>query len=290
MGPVFKAPADNLATVLGTLDTVAAAGAKLVVFPELTLSGTGFASKGEALPYAETIPGPSVAALAARAQALGVYAAVGLIEKTAAWCGQAHCRHGRCEHVKLFNTYVLVGPEGILGKYRKAHLCETDSRFVDPGDLPFPTFETAALGKVGLMLGDDVLFPEVARVQLLQGATIVAMGANLDGTLWTEQARTRGGENKVHIVAANHVGTANGVPYGGLSIIAGSTRTVAAQASATNAEILYSTLDVSTMAEKLGRGSVDQNTGKVRYTHYLLDRRPDLYESLTFDHHGWRDR
>jgi 5-aminopentanamidase len=289
MSPTFKANADNLVALLGALDTAAAAGAKLAVFPELALSGNGFTSKEEALPYAEALPGPSVDAVTARAQALGIYAAFGILEKAPKSCGHGHCRHRSCDHQQLFDTYVLVGPEGLVGKYRKAHLNEANSRFLEPGDLPFPTFDLA-IGKVGLMLGDDVFFPEVARVQFLQGATVVAMGANLSGTLWTEQARTRGGENKVYIVAANHVGNAGGVPYGGLSIVAGSTRTVAVQASAGNAEIVYATLDVSTMSEKLGRGSVDQSTGKVRYTHYLLDRRPDLYDSLTRRGHDACDR
>ena len=285
MSPTIKAVAENLAEMLTSLDTAGAAGAKLVVLPELALSGNGFVSKEEALPYAEDISGPSVSAMAERAQVLGIYAAFGMLEKESVPCGGHGHHRGRDRCHRLFDTQVLVGPEGLVGKYRKAHLSAADERFLDAGNLPIAAFETA-IGKVGLMVGDDVFYPEVARVLFLQEAAMVAMGANLTDSLWVEQARTRGGESKVYVIAANTVATGEGTSGGGLSLITGSTRTVMTQAGAEGVAIIYGSLNIETMLNKVGRGSVDQNTGKVRSTHYQLDRRPDLYESLT--RHGCR--
>src|SRR5262245_54635341 len=70
----------NLAAVVNQLRGAAREGARLAIFPECVLPGYCFASLAEALPHAETIPGPSTEALARACRELDVYAVVGLLE------------------------------------------------------------------------------------------------------------------------------------------------------------------------------------------------------------------
>src|SRR5437899_3179742 len=95
----------NLEKIRIRLAEAAGQGARLIVFPECAVPGYCFESKAEAWPYAEPIPGPSTQALATDCRELGVWSVVGLLE-----AGEA----GR-----LFNACVLIGPEGIVAKYRK---------------------------------------------------------------------------------------------------------------------------------------------------------------------------
>ena len=109
----------NLGVCLGRLEEAAAAGAALLVLPECSIPGYVFESAEEALPLAEEIPGPSTEALAAACARLGMHVVCGLLEPDGA---------------DLFNAAVLVGPDGLIGSYRKTHLPFLGvDRFIVPG-------------------------------------------------------------------------------------------------------------------------------------------------------------
>lgn len=72
----------------------------------------------------------------------------------------------------IYNTLVLVGPEGYVGKYRKVHLPLTERIMMYPGTGDYPVFETR-FGKVGMMICFDKAYPEVARILALKGADIL---------------------------------------------------------------------------------------------------------------------
>src|SRR5437867_13232595 len=97
----------NLDACLARLDEAVAAGAELLVLPECAIPGYMFESAEEAMPHAEEIPGPSTAALEDACRRLGSYVCCGLIER---------------EGDHLHNAAVLVGPDGLVGSYRKTHL------------------------------------------------------------------------------------------------------------------------------------------------------------------------
>jgi predicted amidohydrolase len=80
---------------------------------------------------------------------------------------------------QLFNSAVLVTPEGVAGDYRKLHLSTEDRPWATPGDRGLPTFDIPA-GRVGMLIGYDALFPEAARVLALAGADIIACPSLLD--------------------------------------------------------------------------------------------------------------
>jgi predicted amidohydrolase len=160
-------------------------GASLVVFPELCLTGLMKATS-------ETVPGPSTEALATEAKEYGVYIVAGLLEKY---------------KEKFYNTAVLIGPSGIIGKYRKIHpwYPSEDIIPVEPGDLGYPVF-TTSIGKIGMMICYDAWFPEPARVLAIKGAEIIAIPTHTGlYSMFDYILRTRALENHVWIVASNAV-------------------------------------------------------------------------------------
>ena len=104
-----------------------ASGADLLVFPELCNSGYNFSSRAEALAAAEAAgDGPFVRHLESLSRTHRMFLAAGLCER---------------EGETLYNSAVLVGPEGRIGLYRKLHLFLNEKDIFQPGDLGLPVFE-----------------------------------------------------------------------------------------------------------------------------------------------------
>jgi predicted amidohydrolase len=79
---------------------------------------------------------------------------------------------------RCYNTVVLLGPEGLIGKHRKAHLPGVGvDRFLCAGDLPFAVYDTE-VGKIGMAICWESCFPEHIRSLALQGAEIIALPTN----------------------------------------------------------------------------------------------------------------
>src|SRR5262245_60822296 len=155
----------NLDRMRARLREAAGRGARLVVFPECALTGYGFESKEEALPFAEPLAGPASQALAADCRELGVWAVFGLLER-----GE--------QAGDLFNSCALIGPEGLAGGYRKVHLPFLGvDRFTTPGDRPFAVHDLGGL-RVGILICYDGSFPEAARVLTLLGADLIVLPTN----------------------------------------------------------------------------------------------------------------
>jgi predicted amidohydrolase len=140
-------------------ETALLAEIDLVVFPELSVTGS-VADRETAERLAESIPGPSSERLREIAASADAYLVAGLIERDTG-SGQ------------LFNSAVLIGPDGVVGTYRKLHLAAEDRDWATPGNLGLPTFDIPC-GRIGMLLGYDALFPEAARSLALDGADIIA--------------------------------------------------------------------------------------------------------------------
>jgi predicted amidohydrolase len=105
------------------------------------------------------------------------------------------------EGSRIFNTAVLFGPEGVVGKYRKATITFGEiAKGVTPGN-EYPVFETR-FGKVGLMVCYDAQYPEVASQLARRGAEIIALPAN---GYTTSLGIARAVENQVYVVASVYV-------------------------------------------------------------------------------------
>ncbi|MEE8259560.1 MAG: nitrilase-related carbon-nitrogen hydrolase, partial [Nitrospinaceae bacterium] len=101
--------------------------ANLLVLPELFSTGYQFQSLAEARNLSEPIPdGPTTRFLIDWARDAGITLVAGLAE-----------RDGKI----LYNSAVIVGPQGFIGKFRKAHIFDSENNFFQPGDLPFTVFD-----------------------------------------------------------------------------------------------------------------------------------------------------
>lgn len=260
-------PEANLQAMLTKLRETAAAGAKLTVFPECALSGYCFSSVDEAMPHAQSLPGPATEQFASACKELGVFAVFGLLEK-----------EGNC----LFNATALVGPNGLIGTYRKVHLpyLGIDMK-TNYGDRPFAVFEIDGV-KVGMLICYDAAFPEATRSLALLGADLIVLPTN-----WPPGAEcvaehtlnTRAMENAVFFMAVNRVGEERGFPFIGRSRICGPSGCTLASTESTQPTILYADIDPQQSRNKRvtrvpGKHAIDR----------LADRRPEMYELLTKPH------
>lgn len=249
-------------------------GANLIVLPELANTGYLFRNRQDAFEHAESIPdGPSVRAWTDFARDHRVYLAAGLAE---------------CEGMQLFDTAVLLGPEGLIGKYRKAHLWNKEKLWFSPGDLGFPVFETP-IGRIGLLICWDIWFPEVPRILTQQGADIIC---SLNNWVWTppplfdEAGKcmasyltiTAAHVNNVFIAAANRIGEEQDARYLGCSLIAGTNGWPIGKVASPNEQaILYADIDLSSARSAPIWNSLND---------LQRDRRVDLYDGmLGYRHH-----
>lgn len=107
-----------------------------------------------------------------------------------------------------YNSSALVGPDGLIGVYRKVHLYYRENLFFSPGELGFPVFDLP-FGKVGMMVCFDWMYPESARTLALNGAQLIAHPSNLVLPYCPDAMVTRCLENRVFAATANRVGSEN---------------------------------------------------------------------------------
>jgi predicted amidohydrolase len=209
MKPTLGESEDNLVKMSDFVSKIASQQrVDLIVFPELATSGYELGVRFTEL--AQRVPGPTVNLLAQRAAEFGVYIAFGMVTKE------------KVESI-LFNSAVLVGPEGeMLGMYNKVHL-HGEERMAFREGFRLPVIETD-IGPIGLMLGWDLAFPEVARSLTLDGAELLCVMANWESTQmeeWRTYVRARAYENALYVAAANRVGEDVTLSFGGESMIVG---------------------------------------------------------------------
>lgn len=262
MAPVFMDPAANQRTILEWLGRAAAAGARLVVLPECALAGYMFRNPQEAAGYAEPVPGPFSRTLVEACAALNVYAVVGMLEK---------------EEGAVYNTALLAGPEGVLGRYRKTHLPVLGvDRFARPGDA-LEVFETP-IGSIGLLVCYDMRFPEPPRVLALKGAELIVHPTNwprasADFPDFVTKAAARA--SGVFLVSCNRVGQERGADFLGRSQIIPPSGRPLAEADDHSEMMIQAELDLALAHQK----KVVHIPGEFELDSFG-DRRPELYGAL----------
>ncbi len=200
---------ENLVKMSEMISTIATQQrVDLIVFPELITSGYELGVRFTEM--AQRVPGPTVNLIAQRANEYGVYVAFGMVVKE------------KVESV-LYNSAVLIGPEGDLVEvYNKVHL-RGEERMAFREGFKIPVIETE-MGTIGLMIGYDLAFPEVARSLALDGAEIVCVLANWEASTideWKTYLRARAYENAIYMVGSNRVGEDVTLTFGGESTIVG---------------------------------------------------------------------
>jgi N-carbamoylputrescine amidase len=251
----------------------AAAGAKLIVLPELHTTPYFCTTQDTAnFDLAETIPGPATATLARCAAELKVVLVGSIFERRAA--GVYH------------NTAVVFDTDGSLaGRYRKMHIPDdpgyNEKFYFTPGDLGFQPIKTS-LGTLGVLVCWDQWFPEAARLMAMAGADILiyptAIGWDTGDTeaerqrqleAWVTVQRGHAIANNLPLIACNRVGAESAhAKFWGNSFICGPQGEFLARAE-TDAALLTADLDMKA-SERLRR-----------IWPYLRDRRIDAYQDLT---------
>ncbi len=209
MRPKLGEAEDNLVKMSETIAKIASQQkVDLIVFPELITSGYELGVRFTEL--AQRVPGPTINLIAQRANEYGVYIAFGMVTKE------------KVESV-LYNSAVLVGPDGeLLDVYNKIHL-RGEERMAFREGFKLPVIPTE-VGNIGLMIGYDLAFPEVARSLALDGADIVCVCANWEAASideWKTYTRARAYENSIFVAAANRIGEDVTLTFGGESMIVG---------------------------------------------------------------------
>lgn len=264
--PVLGEVARNLADQAIACANAVANGAELLVLPECSTTGWAFESPEQAQDVAEPVPdGAAFRQWATLCRDEGVHLVAGVAERD----GDA-----------LFNTAVLIGPDGLVGKYRKAHTWALEKTFYEPGDLGVPVFDTP-LGRIGMHICYDCWFPESFRMMAAQGADLICAPSNWvpvptqrdDLPVMANMlCMTNAHANLVYVAAADRVGADGDQPFIGRSIIVDHAGwPIAGPASPDRPEIIYADVDlIGSRAERRGNP----------FNQPLRDRRLDVYDEM----------
>jgi predicted amidohydrolase len=254
----------NLQKVIARVREAAEREARLVIFPECALTGYCFESLEEAAQFAEPLDGPSAQAIVSVCREADTYAVVGFIERG----------DGKC-----YNSAMLVGPQGVVGGYRKVHLPFLGvDRFLTPGDRPFHVFDLP-FGKIGINICYDASFPEASRVLKLLGAELIVLPTNWPPGAWRTPEfvlNTRAQENHLFFAAANRVGLERGWEFIGRSKVVDCLGDTVTEAGREQEEILFAELEL----QEANNNHIVNVAGAYEIDR-LADRRPEFYNPLS---------
>ena len=236
-----------------------AAGARIVLLPELVTSGYVFESAEEARSLALPVEELSDwAEEAARGEAvvIGGFAELG-------------------EDGSVYNSAAVFGPGGLLAVYRKTHLWDREKLCFEPGGEQPPVVETP-FGRIGVAVCYDLYFPELTRGLALAGADLVALPANLplfprpedERPVEIALAQATAHVSKVWVAVCDRTGLERGVEWTGASCIVDPDGWLAAgPVEGDGEEILYADCELARARDKAWG---ERN-------HVVGDLRPELY-------------
>lgn len=239
-------------------------GAKLIVLPETCNSGYVFETREEAFSLSQEVPaGETTKSWIEVAKERNVYIVAGICERDGS---------------DLYNTAVLVGPEGYIGKYRKLHLWEDEFLWFEPGNMGLPVFHTP-IGRIGIIICYDMWFPETFRILAAQGADIVCVPTNwvlheslpndmknFGPTLGMAAAHSNG----IFVAAADRVGVERNVSFPGKSVIIRTAGLPIAGPADDIEQIIYANCNFAKSRKHQSNA----------YNSTLKDRRTDVYDEM----------
>ena len=186
----------NIRRLVQAAERVAAEGVQYAVFPETAISGYDFTDPAQLAPFVDTIPGRATDALLPVLKRTGMHMSVGIAEKDA-------------NTGIFYNTAVLLGPEGIIGKYRKNGLNGQDVQLFGPGDTDVGVFDTP-IGRIALIICYDDTYWQYDRLAALRGAQIIGWHSVSDRVMpGTPAAQAKG--NHSTVASVQHMSALNGL-------------------------------------------------------------------------------
>lgn len=233
-------------------------GADVVCFPELSLTGYSLhRRRGRMTPMslaeAETLLTPP-------ARESGSFLMAGLAEES--------------DGARPFITQVIVGPDGLVGRYRKTHLAPPEQGLYQAGDA-VETFSIKG-ATIGIQLCYEAHFPELSTAMALHGADILVFphasprgsGERKLGS-WLRHLPARAFDNGVYVAACNQVGeTAAGFCFPGVAVVIGPDGRIEASYTGNDEKILIASLKSDGLLQ----------VRKNRMKYFLPHRRPSLYK------------
>ena len=202
----------NLAFILSTMAAEAKKGCDLIVFPEASI--TNFFTYGKngflalATKYSISLESEEIEAIRDQAKKLNMFVVVGFNERSTVYG-------------VVYNSAALIGPKGLVGVSRKQNFPGIEKLFYTSG----PCIETFSceLGKIGIIICYDALFPEIAREHFKNAADILVysssfwVGGDRGGTgdpktkrkLWQDLAFVTSIQNQAFVVSSNSCGKAD---------------------------------------------------------------------------------
>lgn len=231
----------------------------LVVLPELCFTGYDFIDRAEVASLAEPFDGGPTRQF--------------LAELAAQYSCSIVAGYAEAAGDKLYNSAMLVLPDGTAHNYRKIHLFSRENDLFDAGDAPPAVYETPA-GRVGMMICFDWFFPETARLIALAGAQIIAHPSNLVLPYCQRAMYCRSVENHVFSITANRIGTEDragrSLTFTGGSQVLNAVGNAIISTGAESEGLMLCTADVSEADAK----QINP------YDNLITSRRTDLYGGL----------
>jgi predicted amidohydrolase len=210
--------------------------ADLIVLPELANSGYNFESKEQAIELAENIENSVyIDFLISEANQHNIFIVSGFLER---------------EKDTLFNTAILIGKDGLVGKYRKLHLFMNEWDIFETGNLGLPVFDVGNF-RIGMLVCFDWIFPETWRILALKGAEVICHPSNLVLPYAQQAVPVQGLMNRTFNITANRIGTEREISFTGQSIISDPQGKILNKASADKEEIIIAKLDLNLARNKM---------------------------------------
>ena len=165
-----------------------------------------------------------------------------------------------------YKTTFLIESGKLRGKYRKTHLEREEKNLFAPGNLGLPVFKTS-YGYIGVMIGYEGIFPEIARTLTLKGSDTIVWPSKFINDRQINICRSRGVENKIFVACSNsisHQGSGHSLLTSPSGQILTSCLEKTEQASLSSLNLLLS-----------------RNKNIVPHTNTILNRKPETYKILT---------
>lgn len=209
----------NVDYIAASLRRVAGLGSRLAVFPEVGITSFFRHGPGGLRAYWDNgtiaVDGPELGAIAEVTRKCGIHAIVGFAERSPV-AGV------------IFNSAALIGPEGIVGVTRKLHMPGIEKLYYTPGE-GVEVFD-CVLGRIGIAICYDAMFPEYFKALSDQGVDIIAItsstwaggakgGVGLESAkreYWTALPLVTAVQNQAFVVACNACGRLDMGPQAGV--------------------------------------------------------------------------
>lgn len=166
----------------------------IYILPELAFTGYQFRDKAELISLSDEINSSFINVFAEKSKELNAAIVFGFAENDG--------------NDKIYNSSIMVTPEGNRHIYRKTHLFYREKELFIPGNTGFNVFDFRG-AKIGLAVCFDWIFPESFRTLALKGAHIIAHSSNLVMPYCQKADYARAVENRVFVCTANRIGTEN---------------------------------------------------------------------------------